>query len=275
MTLELETRLAASDLEGLKAASDEIGFCIAAQCFSADEVEEIREFFQQGRQLKAEKGGFDKSMLEGKQGKALQEWPRFLHPHRDHELALRYLLHPQVKQILTALMGGTEPLAAQTMYYFKAPGAGGQQLHQDNIYLQAEPFTCVAAWTAIDRTDEDNGGLMLVPGTHKMELDCRSDSDGQVHARNVRLPKGAKAICAKMEPGDTLFFNGQIIHGSGPNRTTDRFRRSFIGHYISGTSEKVAGFYHPILNFEGEVVSIAKNEGGGPCGFEMNGNSAY
>jgi ectoine hydroxylase-related dioxygenase (phytanoyl-CoA dioxygenase family) len=33
-----------------------------------------------------------------------------------------------------------------------------------------------------------------------------------------------------MEPGDVLFFNGQVIHGSLPNRSSTRFRRALIAH---------------------------------------------
>ncbi|MGF1448742.1 MAG: phytanoyl-CoA dioxygenase family protein [Opitutales bacterium] len=274
MILAIQTRVPADDLERLKLAFDEVGYAIAAQCFSPEEVDEIREYFQQGTRLATKDGGFDKGMLAGKQGAELQQWPRFLHPHRDHPLALRALLHPRVRSILQRLFG-TDPLAAQSMYYFKSPGAGGQQLHQDNIYLQAEPHTCIAAWTAIDAADSANGGLMVVPGTHRMELDCRKNEEGETHARRIRLPEGARAECPELQPGDTLFFNGQIIHGSGPNRTTDRFRRSFIGHYICGTSEMVARFYHPVLDFEGRTVSIAENSGGGPCGIDMSNQGAY
>ena len=29
-----------------------------------------------------------------------------------------------------------------------------------------------------------------------------------------------KAVPVNLDPGDVLFFNGNIIHGSGPNRST-------------------------------------------------------
>ena len=41
-------------------------------------------------------------------------------------------------------------------------------------------------------------------------------------------------------------FLGNLIHGSGPNRTRDRSRRTFMGHYIDEASEQVAKFYHPV-----------------------------
>jgi hypothetical protein len=64
-----------------------------------------------------------------------------------------------------------------------------------------------------------------------------------------------------------MFFGGNLIHGSGPNRTTDRFRRTFIGHYVDESTEQLGKFYHPIFNMRQEVAShVAEYSGGGPCG---------
>ena len=41
-----------------------------------------------------------------------------------------------------------------------------------------------------------------------------------------------------MSPGDTLFFDGKVIHGSYMNKTRDRWRRSFICHYIGENSQR-------------------------------------
>ena len=48
---------------------------------------------------------------------------------------------------------------------FKPPGARGQAFHQDNYYLLVQPYTCVAAWLAVDRSWPENGGLQVCPGT--------------------------------------------------------------------------------------------------------------
>ena len=70
-----------------------------------------------------------------------------------------------------------------------------------------------------------------------------------------------------MEPGDVLFFNGQLIHGSFPNTTTDRFRRTLVGHYIEGRAQQVAAFDHPVLRMDGTVVEeIGVSSDGGECG---------
>jgi ectoine hydroxylase-related dioxygenase (phytanoyl-CoA dioxygenase family) len=69
-----------------------------------------------------------------------------------------------------------------------------------------------------------------------------------------------------MEPGDVLFFNGSVVHGSMPNRTTDRFRRSLIGHYIEADARQVAAYFHPVLRMDGTTLELDVSQGGGACG---------
>jgi phytanoyl-CoA hydroxylase len=85
------------------------------------------------------------------------------------------MLHPQVFAVLTDLYG-EEPLAAQSMFYFKPPQSRGQVLHQDNYYLKVETGTCIAAWTAIDVADPDNhsrGTVLLVHFRQKVDQENR------------------------------------------------------------------------------------------------------
>ena len=69
-----------------------------------------------------------------------------------------------------------------------------------------------------------------------------------------------------MKAGDVRFFHGQLVHGSYPTTSQDRFRRSLIGHYIVGDAQKVAEFYHPALRMDGSVVELEASERGGECG---------
>ena len=91
----------------------------------------------------------------------LARYPRMMHPHRHEDLeagklAMRYMLDPRIGEVLRELMED-EPLAAQSMFYFKPPGARGQDLHQDNFYLRVRPGTCMAAWMAWVRRCQSAG----------------------------------------------------------------------------------------------------------------------
>lgn len=245
------------------------GFAVARGLLSADEVAGIRDEFMAIHANGRVPGHFEPQPVDPDSAEPvdiLKLYPRMMHPHQFNELAMRYLLDPRFDAILTDLLG-EEPIAAQSMFYFKPPGARGQALHQDNFYLRVEPGTCIAAWVAVDEIDRENGGLEVVPGTHKMDLFCPEEADLDVSFTRdyVPPPPGLDPVPVDMSPGDVLFFNGSLVHGSGPNNTADRFRRSFICHYAGRSCERISRSYKT-LTMSGERVEIAEAVGGGPCG---------
>jgi ectoine hydroxylase-related dioxygenase (phytanoyl-CoA dioxygenase family) len=207
-------------------------------------------------------------------GDPLARYPRMLHPHRhtNHEIgriALQYMLDPRIWGVIRAVTR-EEAIAAQSMFYFKPPGARGQGLHQDNNPLAVSPGTCIAAWIALDECDAHTGALCVVPGSGPLDLLCDAEmedrSDVFFNAGSLRLPDTVKPITAEMGPGDVLFFNGQVIHGSFPNTTANRWRRALIFHYAPASCREIAAFYHPLLAFDGKEVTRAVSAAGGICG---------
>lgn len=245
----------------------EDGYCVVDGLYSAGEIDEIRDFFEGYKRIGT--AVFDDG-LHIEEIDPSQRQVRAMHPHRYSQQVVQWALKPALLGALGALLGRA-PLLAQTMYYFKPPGAKGQGMHQDNFYLLAAPAVCIAAWTAIDASEVENGCLYVVPGSQRKGILCPADgaeawmSYGDSHI--TPFPREVKPIPVTVPRGSTMFFGGQLIHGSGPNRTTDRSRRTFISHYIDEASEQVAQFYHPVLNAKGETVSTVRvPEGGGPCG---------
>jgi phytanoyl-CoA hydroxylase len=263
------TTLGGIDLQELKETYDRDGFAVARGLFSPAEVAEVRETFDELNRLRASEPRGD-GITDPND--PLYQWPRIVHPHRFNDVAHRYMIHPGVAECLRAIVG-EEPVATQSMYYFKPPGARGQSMHQDNLYLLVEPGTCLGAWTAIDRVDAENGGMMLVPGSHRGNIICQQKGDLSISFTPgfTPIPAGMKPVLVPMEPGDTLFFHGQVIHGSGPNRTKDRFRRSFIGHYAAGSLDKISKFYLPLVRMDGTKCEVAGNLDGGACGHDWQG----
>jgi len=260
------------DLDELKANYERDGYAVARGLFSLEEVEEIKVTFEQIHQNEISKA-FDDGIRDPND--PLFQYPRIVHPHRFNAVARRYMLHSSVQECLKVIFE-EEPVATQTMYYFKPPGARGQAMHQDNLYLLVDPGTCVGAWTAIDRVDRENGCMMVVPGTHRGNILCQEAGGPDLKKESfsgaiTRIPKGMKAVEVPMDPGDTLFFGGSVIHGSGPNRTKDRFRRSFIGHYAAGSLEKISKFYLPLVRMDGTDYEVAGQTGGGACGQDWLG----
>lgn len=244
---------------------DTSGYTLVRGLFAADEVERLREHYMVLR-TRGSYAGDDSGVQDGARD-PLRRYPRMTHVHRWDETTLQWLIDRRLDEVMTAILGKS-PYAVQTMIFFKPPGSRGQALHQDNFYLKAEPGTCIAAWMALDKVDRDNGGLQVVPGSHRWPMLCTEKADTKVSYTDVTvpLPDPDAAVLVEMEPGDVLFFHGALVHGSAPNVTADRFRRALIGHYIEGQAEQVAEYYHPVLRMDGSVLELGVAEGGGACG---------
>lgn len=244
------------------------GFFVARSMFSIEEIELFRSHYEEIRQ----QGRFlDTNIADPTSDDPLKQFPRQMQMHRDDQLSLDFLCDARIDAAITELTGFS-PLAVQTMFYFKPPTARGQALHQDNFYLKAAPSTCIAAWLAVDDCDEENGCIMVVPGTHTLPTMClsKSDTTKSFTSVEVSLPEGMVAVPVVMKAGDVLFFNGQVIHGSNPNTSESRFRRSLIAHYVIGDCTSVSQWYKPVYRMDQTIVELETSVGGGQCGDWVN-----
>ncbi len=250
------------------------GYWIARGLIPAAEVSALREAAMTQSALGPVPGLWDEDFTKRHPvaNDPLALHPRLLQVHRylDQPIgkpALAQLLHPRVFTVVESLFD--EPaFAAQSMIYFKPPGSRGQDFHQDNFYLSVMPGTCMAAWIALDRADAENGGLSVVPGSHRLDIICPETADLQSSfvADRTPIPPGLAPMQVELEPGDVLFFNGQVIHGSTPNRSADRWRRSLICHYLPQSSTAIHDWYQPLLDAAGSEHRIGTSVADGPCG---------
>jgi len=241
------------------------GFLVRRGLFSPEETAGLREHYTELRQS----GTYplDDAGIDTKAGDPLLRWPRLIKPHTWDARSRDWLLDPRLRDTVGALLGD-EPVAVQSMVYCKPPGSRGQALHQDQYFLRARPGTCMAAWLALDDTDDANGCIRVVPGSQDWPILCPVPADTTVSfARDaIPLPDHVESMPVEMAAGDVLFFNGSLVHGSAPNVTADRFRRSLIGHYIEARARSVVEWDQPVLRMDGTEVCIDADEEGGPCG---------
>jgi phytanoyl-CoA hydroxylase len=249
------------------------GYVVARGFLAPAEVDQIRETFMAQAANGPVEGLSEIRHKAYDASDPLSFYPRMMHPHAHADkpvgpLAMRYLLDPRLYPLLKSFVGD-EPVAVQSMFYFKPPGARGQDLHQDNYYLRVKPGTCCAAWIAIDDADEENGGMLIVPGTQEMEIACPEPADPEKFftAEHVEPPPGKSPVPVNLRAGDVMFFNGSVVHGSYPNTSRTRFRRSLICHYVPEGAAELAKWYTTRLKFDGSTrAPFVEASGGGPCG---------
>jgi len=91
--------------------------------------------------------------------------------------------------------------------------------HQDIRYWSFEKPNLITAWLALGDESPENGGLKLVPGSHKMlfEQNCFDDKRFFLAelAKNSAVLAGAKTV--HLNAGDVLFFHCNLLHAASRN----------------------------------------------------------
>ena len=125
---------------------------------------------------------------------------------------------PQVA-VLEALLGkAPEPTTAS----FFTKTKSRQQVHPHSDALEG-----VVTWIALDETNERNGCLQFLKGSHKRQAEFR-------HLRAhipTDLSRHPDLFEATMSPGDLVIFRPTTVHWSGPNHDGSP-RRGFNCFYV-------------------------------------------
>jgi ectoine hydroxylase-related dioxygenase (phytanoyl-CoA dioxygenase family) len=119
----------------------------------------------------------------------------------------------------------------------KEPRVGGAwEWHQDYGYWYN--FGCLfpdmaSCFIAVDRATRENGCLQVIRGSHKMgrvEHGKAGDQTGADAARVKAALQRMELVYCEMDPGDALFFHGNLLHRSDQN-VSDSPRWSLICCY--------------------------------------------
>lgn len=133
-----------------------------------------------------------------------------------------------VLAILRQLIG-PDVLLYHSKLMMKAAGDGSfTPWHQDYQYWVRESFrpTQVNCMLSIDASDEANGALRMVDGSHQLGLLAPTHINSS--SFSIGLPGDLAAWPSTLvatEPGDAIFFGAYVVHGSGPN-ASPRDRRA-------------------------------------------------
>ena len=117
--------------------------------------------------------------------------------------------------------------------------------HQDSTYWGLDRPDVVTAWIALTPSNEANGAMGFIPGTHKKDQIPHRDT----FAKNNLLTRGQEiavevnendAVTIELQPGEMSLHHVRLVHGSPPNPSNDR-RIGFAIRYIPTSVKQVAG----------------------------------
>lgn len=189
----------------------ENGYIMVRSLISADEAAALRD---EVHKLADRLGHPDATWASVRDDSA-----RITHCHnvQFHSAAFtRLLSDPRFTSVAQSIIGPDVQLH-HTKMFIKPPEQGARfPMHQDYPYFPHERDSMIAAILHLDDAPVEKGCLRVVPGSQKLGPLPAVGEDRHVEGYDI---DDAFALPAKA--GDVVFFNYLLIHGSGPNLSSE------------------------------------------------------
>jgi len=174
------------------------------------------------------------------------------------------VLSAEIAGAAAKLIGWPDIRLGQDTIWWKPPQTKPIKLHQDTSFLDyLDPPKTVTCWLTLDDTHRDAGTIEYVPGSHHWPVaplprdfhiaeDYRAAMLLAAESAGVSSPETVKV---EVPAGSAVFHVGEIWHGSGPNLTDDRMRRSIGIHMLRGDvrfSDRPGGYIYRRYQINGD-----------------------
>jgi phytanoyl-CoA hydroxylase len=222
------------------------GFLVAERLLSEARVAALRESFP-----KLFAGRFDTGIYPDewywREGMSLPDVTRHMGNAWKSDLAVaRLALSADIGKAAVTLSGWSGARLGQDTIWWKPPHTKPIAYHQDSSFMDfLNPAQTVTCWVTLDDTHPEAGTLEYVPGSHLWPLttipkgfhapdDYRREMRVAAAAAGINPPDPVMIV---VPAGSCVFHAGEIWHGSGPNTTGDRMRRSIGVHMVPVEAE--------------------------------------
>ena len=193
-------------------------------------------------------------MAQAAETVAEEDYSVVLNIHRRIDLFLEIMKNPVLVAMVEAVQRH-RVVGLNSQFLYKKPGTPYAKQtwnpHQDNSYVQAQYGTYMQLHIFIDVSEKINGGLFYYPGSHKEDLlpyeytkswKEEIGEDGLTHPGwKVAPPSRYQKVDSTGPKGGVCLQHGNVIHGSYPNLTSDRWRRQYSIAYLNEGEEFLQG----------------------------------
>lgn len=153
---------------------------------------------------------------------------------------LGYATNATILDMVSCLIGENIIVWGSALFCKSAVGGKATPWHQDAEYWPIRPLQTCTVWIAIDDSNQKNGCLQIVPGSHlnrKIYEHEYDDDEKIVLGRKLSKKKMEKAMPKPIElkPGMLSIHDAFIIHGAEPNNSGKR-RAGLTFRYMPSSS---------------------------------------
>ena len=228
------------------------GFIVLPDVFSASEIAELRavteEFVRNAARLSANDEIYD---LEDSHSPAEPRVRRIKTPHLFHPAYSRASRHPGIVAILKDLWGTVRFDTGKLN--MKSAGFGAPvEWHQDWAFYPHTNDDLAAVGIMLDDVDEDNGPMLVVPGSHRGPVYDHHGPNQRFCGAIDPEACGVDVSCALPclgKAGSVTVHHVRAVHGSATNRS-GRERRFLLYQYRAADAWPLLGFPGGIEKFD-------------------------
>ena len=117
--------------------------------------------------------------------------------------------------------------------------------HQDATYMGMTSNNFVTPWIALSPSTKETGCMSMIPGSHRNAIVEHDETYGKdnilTRGQVVKDVDESKAVDLIMRPGQMSLHHGEIIHGSQPNRSSQRRVGFALQSYMSHDIQQQIG----------------------------------
>ena len=146
------------------------------------------------------------------------------------------IFYRPIIEIAEQLLGGSVRFWHDQVFVKPAGDGAVVAWHQDYSYwTRTVPLAHLTCWIGLDDSDEENGCVQYIPGSHRWHLLPRGDLANDMAAvfqhLNAEQKDAFLPVPAVMRAGEASFHHPMTVHGSYENRS-DRPRRGVVLNFM-------------------------------------------
>ncbi|KZR65043.1 phytanoyl-CoA dioxygenase family protein [Prochlorococcus sp. MIT 1306] len=197
-----------------------------------------------------------------------------MNPHLQSDKVWNLIHSPKIEECLMELLKG--PIVCiNSIFVAKEPKSNSFLTpHQDNIYWGLRTNGAVSVWIAITGTNEENGCMQVLPGSHKSpryhKQEKHIDNILQMGEKCPLDDEEEKMMPIELNPGEFSIHHCQTVHMSNRNRSNN-WRIGLVGRYAeldALSEEHSASKCYTYMNIDNQH-SIYKPDGDFVLGAEQ------
>jgi hypothetical protein len=218
------------------------GYYLARQLFDGEEMKTLLDYAKSDQELAT--SAYDRKDAQGTATR-LALWNE-----AGDNLYGMFSRSPRIVERMEQLLGG-EVYHWHTKMMLKEPRVGGAwEWHQDYGYWYHNgclyPYLA-SCLIAVDRATRENGCLQVIRGSHHLGRIDHGKTGDQIGADMERVNAALERLpleYIEADPGDALFFHGNLLHCSAQNKS-ERPRWSLICCYNAARNDPYKESRHP------------------------------